>query len=64
MQFYSLINLDRFNRNIGKFNLSHIWDRVLFSTLILKNQPFPKGMHTYAHSDYISCSYVGGCPQT
>ena len=29
-------------RNIGKFNLSHIWDRVLFSTPNLK-AAFPQG---------------------
>ena len=26
------IKVTTLNRNIGKFNLSHIWDRVLFST--------------------------------
>ena len=26
------VNNPTMNRNIGKFNLSHIWDRVLFST--------------------------------
>ena len=33
---YIRVNNPTLNRNIGKFNLSHIWDRVLFSTPDLK----------------------------
>ena len=33
---YIRVNNPTLNRNIGKFNLSHIWDSVLFSTPILK----------------------------
>ena len=55
---YITVNNPTLNRNIAKFNLSHLWDRVLFSPLTLK-QPFHKGMYTYAHSYYINCSYVG-----
>ena len=42
---YIRVNNPTLNRNIGKFNLSHIWDRVLFSTPNLKTA-FPWG---YAH---------------
>ena len=30
------VNNPTLNRNMGKYNLHHIWDRVLFSTLDLK----------------------------
>ena len=30
------VNNPTLNHNIGKYNLSHIWDRVLFNTLGLK----------------------------
>ena len=30
------VNNPTFNQNIGKYNLSHIWDRVLFNTPGLK----------------------------
>ena len=33
---YIRVNNPTLNRNIGKFNLSHIWDRVLFNTPGLK----------------------------
>ena len=33
---YIRVNNPMLNRNIGKFQLSHIWDRVLFSTSNLK----------------------------
>ena len=33
---YVRVNNLKFNRNIGKFHLNHIWDRVLFSTPNLK----------------------------
>ena len=33
---YIRVNNPTLNRNKGKFNLSHIWDRVLFSTTDLK----------------------------
>ena len=36
------VNNPTLNRNIGKFQLSHIWDRVLFSTPNLK-AAFPQG---------------------
>ena len=29
---YIRVNNPTLNNNIGKFNLSHIWDRVLFNT--------------------------------
>ena len=53
-----MVNNPTLNRNIGKLNIDHIWDRILLIPLTLK-QPFLKGMCTYAHSYYISCSYVG-----
>ena len=43
---YIRVNNPTLNRNIGKFNLSHIWDRVLFSTPNLKTA-FPYG---YVHT--------------
>ena len=33
---YIRVNNPTFNRNIGKFQLNHKWDRVLFSTTNLK----------------------------
>ena len=33
---YIKVNNPSLNRNIGKFNLSHIWDRVLLNTPGLK----------------------------
>ena len=33
---YIRVNNPTLNRNIGKFNLSHIWDRVLLNTTSLK----------------------------
>ena len=33
---YIRVNSPTLNRNIGKFHLNHIWDRILFSTSILK----------------------------
>ena len=41
---YIRVNNPTLNQNIGKYNLSHIWDRVLFNTPGLKlgssHQPF------------------------
>ena len=37
---YIRVNNPTLNRNIDRFNLSHTWDRVLFSTLTIKH-PFP-----------------------
>ena len=31
-QMWDRLNLPSLNNNIGKFNLSHIWDRVLLNT--------------------------------
>ena len=55
---YIRVNNLTLNRNIGKFNVSLIWDRVSLVPLALQ-QFFPKSMCTYAHSYYIHCSYVG-----
>ena len=55
---YIRVNNPTLNRNIGKFNLIHIWNRSSLVPLTLK-QPFPNAMCTYANSYYISCSYVG-----
>ena len=38
---YIRVNNPTLNRNIGEYNLNHIWDRVLFNTLGLKLD-FPK----------------------
>ena len=46
---YIRVNNPTLNRNIGKFQLNHIWDRVLFSTLKLKTA-FPQG--NAQHSPY------------
>ena len=42
---YTRVNNPTLNRNIGKFNVSHIWNGVLFSTTDLKTA-FPQG---YGH---------------
>ena len=41
---YISINNPTLNRNIGKYSLNHIWDRVLLNTLNLK-LTLPMGMH-------------------
>ena len=33
---YPRVNNSTLNRNVGKYNLHHIWIRVLFSTLVLR----------------------------
>ena len=33
---YIRVNNPMLNRNVGKYNLSHLWDRVLFNTSGLK----------------------------
>ena len=35
---YIRVNNPTLNRNIGKYNLSHIWDNVLFSISELKTK--------------------------
>ena len=42
---YIRVNNPTLNRNIGKYNLFHIWDRDLLNTLTLK-LTLPMGMHT------------------
>ena len=49
---YIRVNNPTLNRNIGRFQLSHIWDRVLFSTQTLK-WPFQQEMCSIALSNYI-----------
>ena len=39
---YIRVNNPILNRNIGKYNLNHIWDKVLFNTPWLKIRLFPK----------------------
>ena len=56
---YIRVNNPTLNRNIDKFNLSHIYDIGSSLVPLTLKQPFPKGMCTYAHSYYTSCSYVG-----
>ena len=47
---YIRVNHPILNRNIGKYNLHHIWDRVLLNTYDLKSNN-AKG---HAHRTYIS----------
>ena len=42
---YIKVNNPALNRNICKYNLNHIWDRVLLNTPTL-NLTLPKGMCT------------------
>ena len=35
---YIRVNNPTLNRNIGKYNLPHIWDKVMFSILELKTK--------------------------
>ena len=42
---YIRVNNPTLNRNVGKYNLHHIWDRVLFNTPSLK-LVMTMGMHT------------------
>ena len=46
---YSRVNNPTLNRYIGKFNLNHIWDRVLLNTPGLTRNP----SQVYAHTDTI-----------
>ena len=39
---YTRVNNPTLNRNIGKYNLNHIWDRVFFNSPWLKIRLFPK----------------------
>ena len=48
---YIRVNNPTLNRNIGKYNLNHIWDRVLLNTPTLK-LTLPMGM-------YIELALVG-----
>ena len=47
---YIRVNNPILNRNIVKFNLNHIWDRVLLNTLDLKINP----SNGHVHRTYIS----------
>ena len=44
---YIRVNNPTLNRNIGKFNLKHIWDRVLLNTLGFKINSSKGYVHTY-----------------
>ena len=33
---YIRVNNPSLNRNFGKYHLNHLWERVLFNTLVLK----------------------------
>ena len=52
---YIRVNNPALNRNIGKFQLNHIWDRFLFSTPNIK-VAIPTGN---AQHNYIPCSTLG-----
>ena len=54
---YIRLNNPTLNRNIGKFQLSHIWDSILFSTPNIKVAiPIRNVQHVQVHSNYIRCS--------
>ena len=46
---YIRVNNSTPNRNIGKFNLHQIWDRVLFNTLGLKINGHAQGKASFGH---------------
>ena len=50
--FYIRVNNLTLNRNIGKFNLSYTWDRVLFNTpgLMLNNNKGQAQIHSNRQS--------------
>ena len=43
---YIRVNNPSLNRNVGKYHLSHLWDRVLFKTPGLKNRLYPTPTYT------------------
>ena len=47
---YIRVNNPTFNRNIGKLNLSHIWNRVLFTTPELKIKIHQEQQEYQAHN--------------
>ena len=49
---YIRVNNPTLNRNIGKFNLHHIWDRVLLSTLGLN---INRQVHSTSPLGILSC---------
>ena len=44
---YIRVNNPMLNRNVGKYNLSHLWDRVLFNTPGLKIGSSQYPLHSY-----------------
>ena len=56
---YIRVNNSMLNRNIGKFNLNHIWDRVLFNTNGLKINS-PKGYAHIYNSGYAHSIPING----
>ena len=44
---YIRVNNPMLNRNVGKYNLSHLWDRVLFNTpgLKINSSQYPPHLH-------------------
>ena len=49
---YVGINNPTLNRNIGKFNLHHIWDRLLFNTPGLKINGHAQGTTSLGHAQF------------
>ena len=47
---YIRVNNPILNRNVGKYNLSHLWDRVLFNTPGLKIDSFQHPLHLHNNS--------------
>ena len=44
---YIRVNNPTLNSNIGKYNLNHIWERVLFNTPGLKKDSFQNQVHIH-----------------
>ena len=47
---YIRVNSPTLNKNIGKYNLNHIWDRVLFNTPGLKLESSQNQSHIHNNS--------------
>ena len=55
---YIRVNIPTLNRNVGKYNLSHLWDRVLFNTHGLKigSSQYPLHLHNNSIAQTITAN--------
>ena len=61
---YIRVNNPTLNRKIGKFNLNHIWDRVLLNTPGLKISPSQVYAHIHNNVHNQSIQPMGICKYT